>query len=178
MRLEMKILLVCVVGTVGFLIAAAARSSTPDTATWLARSCIGEADWDSPVTTECASLMHIYRKRADMGPLNIRQMTRRYSAAVKPRKSHPNKWVLHLTRECVQPVKWPSGLRWEVYEPWCHRAFEHADAFLRGEVPDPYPEATHFGGPMDPPRPGMIRIPAPGYKNYLYRMRGARRDYI
>jgi len=122
----------------------------PDVGLVLAKSCVGEAGFQSVETGECAAIMHIYRKRAVTGSMeSLYRTARKYSAAVKHRDDHPNRWVLGLNRALKKPRGWSGKLSWERHRPFWERALNHADAFLAGKVEDPAPTALHYGGRMD-----------------------------
>ena len=149
------------------------EASEQNTAKWLARSCIGEANWLSVDgdDSECAALMNIYKKRAIIANRSIYWAVRKYSAAVKNHPGHKQKWVLHINRECIQPNKWPKNLDWGTwYTSQCKKAFNLANSFLRGEVRDPLPLADHYGGSMDAERAhlaGWYRLKTK-YRNRFY----------
>jgi hypothetical protein len=124
----------------------------PDVALWLARSCIGEAKWNCVESTECAGLMHIYLKRSirSNGKYTIYEIVRKYSAATKRRPDHPRKWIFDLDRTKERPARFPKNLNWKwKHKPKWKKTLKHAEAFLRGEIPDPLPEADHYGSKDD-----------------------------
>jgi len=120
-----------------------------DVGLWLARSCVGEAGFASSETGECASILHVYRKRAKLSGKPIYEVARKYSAALKNREDHPNRWVLGLNREMKKPAGWQPRLSWRVHRPWWEIMLELVDDFLSGKVKDPTPTALHYGGRMD-----------------------------
>jgi hypothetical protein len=126
-----------------------AESSEQDVALWLARSCVGEAGWDSYSTGECAALMHVYLKRSRIGNLTLLEATRKYSGATKKRRNHPRKWLFGLDRSDSEPEGWPQHLSWSQYSDQWLNMVDHADAFLDGLVADPMPEADHYGSIYD-----------------------------
>lgn len=130
----------------------------PDVALWLARSCVGEANWDSAKTGECAAILHIYARRARKLDWTILRVVKRYSAAVKRRKSHPRPWVLNLNREATEPRGWPQRLIWKRSQLQWLDILDLADNFLLGLVPDPLPQADHYGGPLDVPKGRMYPL--------------------
>lgn len=166
---------VIIVQLVVFYSVTAGASAVPlsDTAVWLARSCVGEAGFRAHRTGECASIMHIYRKRAaNDTPAAIEHTARKYSAAIRPRVRRGNRWVMHLRRDMQRPDHWPSNIPWDpAYSASWARMLAHADAFLRGEVTDPTPRAMHYGGRMDrlADRAGWRVIRGLNYRNIFYR---------
>lgn len=149
-------------------------------ATWLARSCIGEAGWDASQgeDPECAALFHIYQKRTRWNGWEILRVVRRYSAATEWRKGRHNPWIMHMDRSCSKPKQWPQGLRWRNYKARCLDAFALADRFVVGEVPDPLPLADHYGSSIDhwrAVRAGWKRLKTP-YRNWFYQVTNRRAD--
>ena len=159
--------------------ASAQHQPDPELIKWLARSCIGEAGWDASQgeAPECAALFHIYHKRTQWSPYTIDQVVRKYSAATKWRKGRHNPWIMHMNRDCEKPRKWPRALRWENYQTRCAQAFNLAEAFLAGDVPDPLPNADHYGSPIDHHRvpPTWRRLKTP-YRNWFYEVMNRRAD--
>jgi len=125
-------------------------SQARDVALWLARSCVGEANFDSAETGECAALLHVYAKRARLARKTIYEAVRKYSAAVKPRKNHPRPWVLQLNRNATQPKRWPKyKKKWLSVEYLWLDVLWLCDDFLKGKVTNPVPEADHYGSRVD-----------------------------
>lgn len=125
-------------------------SANADTALLLAQSCAGEAGFDSAETGECDAIMHVYRKRLPHVDVcdSIRCVALRYSAAIKPGVGR--RWVRGLNREGKRPDGWPSErAHWPRYRDRWFALVRRADAFIRGEVFDPLPNAEHYGGAMD-----------------------------
>lgn len=150
-----------------------ASEEEPDVALWLARSCIGEVGWAANETTECYAIWHIYKKHAERAQRPLYEVMREYSGALKKRRTHPNKWVFFIERDADKPVKhWPSKrCKWRpLHRRAVLQVVDMAEAFLRGEIPDPLPDATHFGSAIDPKHPNHRRIETPGdYRNRFYR---------
>lgn len=143
-----------------------------DVAVWLARSCVGEATWGGVETTECAALLHIYAKVSCRTGWTILKSAKKYSAAIKKRPNHPRKWIFGLNRNANKPKKWPRGLKWEpAYGSWLD-ALDMADRFLLGKIPDPVPQAEHFGSKYDMDnarRLGWTNLSTPdGFKNLFW----------
>ena len=121
-----------------------------DAALWLARSCVGEANFDSAETGECAALLHVYAKRARLARVTIYTAVRKYSAAVKPRKTHPRPWVLQLDRNGTKPKKWPGQKKkWSSVESMWFDVLWLCDDFLKGKIANPVPNADHYGSKID-----------------------------
>jgi len=121
-----------------------------DVGLWLARSCVGEANFDSAETGECAALLHVYAKRARITNKTIYEIVRAYSAAVKPRKRHPRPWVLQLNRNGTRPKKWPGQKKkWSSVEHLWFDVLWLCDDFLKGKVSNPVPDADHYGSKID-----------------------------
>lgn len=155
---QKKLLLVaCCIWVLGFLlIAELCRANGPinmrkqkiDVALWLARSCVGEAGWDSVDTGECAAIAHIYHKRSYMLPKRdyFKAMID-YSVAIKPDPRRP--WIRNLNRTDRRPRMLSSNTSWTIHYPKWKKTLEFADRFFSGLIQDPCPECLHFGGVMD-----------------------------
>ena len=146
---ERLIFLTIILMLVAWLFAVQARGADPDPALWIARSCAGEAGLDSASTGECAAIAHIYRKRAEMYGRDTLEIARKYSAAIKPRSGHSRRWVLSLVRTGEKPKNWPQGASWARYRESWLELLDYCDRFVAGEIPDPLPEAVHYGGAVD-----------------------------
>ena len=131
-------------------VARGASADDSDVGLWLARSCVGEGGWESARSGECAAILHVYRKRAELSGRSVLTVAKKYSAAIKRRKNRPNPWVLHLNREGTQPEHWPSKKsKWEKHTSMWTEVLELADSFLLGDVQDPVPDADHYGCKVD-----------------------------
>jgi hypothetical protein len=121
--------------------------------------------------------MHIYRKRAKLSRKSIYEIAKKYSAAIKQRDDHPNRWVLTLRRDGRKPNHWHPKLSWQHHRIWWELMLEHVDDFLAGKVKDPVPSALHYGGRMD-----RYRLPAEDWRrisnlpflNLFYEVRRSR----
>lgn len=154
-----------------------AQETTEDVAIWLARSCIGEAGFESAETGECAALMHIYLKRSLRGKFTLYEIVRKYSAATKKRREHPRKWIFDMSRSFKKPARFPRNLNWKwKHKPQWKRTVRLADDFLLGNVLDPVPEADHYGSIVDEHRAikaGWIFIRTE-FKNQFWAVPGAK----
>jgi len=144
-------------------------SRSDDTgAIWLARSCIGEAGWDAWRTGECAAILHVYRKRAGLGPHTTVEIAHRYSAAIKPRRDKRNRWVRFLRADGKRPEHWPRGSDWEKYRAnWVYTMIL-VELFLAGTASDPLPPAMHYGCAADGVPVGHTAIKT-RFRNKFYR---------
>ena len=155
----------------GLLFAGSAvLANDDDSALWLARSCAGEAGWGSVESGECAAILHVYRKRAEMHGKTALWIAKRYSAAIKRGGHHRNRWVRHLNRDGTKPKHWPEGAKWSRYRQRWLDVLAYVERFEAGQIVDPVPGATHYGSPIDTPRPGMVRIKTP-FRNRFYSVR-------
>jgi len=146
-----------------------------DPALALAASCVGESNWNGYETGECASIMFVYLKISKRTNRTLLDIAHAYSAAIKPRRNHPAPWKLDMNKEGYKPARWPHGINWNNYRLRWFRTLELARAFLRGEVADPTPKATYYGGPNDRPSRSLRRIETPeNYKNYFYELKGVK----
>lgn len=145
-----------------------AQSKEPDIALWLARSCVGEAGFRSGDTGECAAIAHIYKKRGG----HFYTTMRKYSGALKTHSKHTRPWLFDLNRAMRRPDGWPEHLKWSAYIDDWKKTLWVSDQFLAGNIPDPLPDAEHFGGWVDRHRvpKHWVRIPS-GYRNRFYKMR-------
>jgi len=127
-----------------------AATLEPDTALWLARSCVGEAGFNSGGNGECAAILSIYRKRMMPSGLSLYEVARKYSAAIKAswNKKHP--WVFTLGRDLKEPRYWPaSRVPWRNYLNRWREVLVLCDDFVKGRIIDPLPEADHYGCAAD-----------------------------
>jgi hypothetical protein len=152
-RLERALFLLALVLVIVLMIGTMATdadcSEGDDVALWLARSCVGEAGWDSHATDECAALMHVYLKRSAKGNLTLLEATLKYSGATKKRRNHPRKWLFELGRSDREPDSFPAHLNWLVYRDDWLNTLQIADDFLQGKIADPIPQADHYGSIYD-----------------------------
>ncbi len=143
----------CVVGAVG------AQSPTP-VARWdwspqtrldLARSCVGEAGFDSGATGECAAIAHVYARRVELARARGRRMSYRFMvrAYSQPIKTGRRPWVLAL-RDSRRPRGLPRAWPWEerLAGQWAE-VLAAVDAWAAGETVNACPRAEHFGAPSD-----------------------------
>jgi len=142
-----------------------------DVALWVARSCVGEAGFDSGESGECAAIAHIYRKRTKVTQFNLYQVTRRYSAAIKKGPHQKRKWVFYLCRDLKKPKYWSKGLHWPNYRDKWASILKLCDDFIAGKVLDPIPHADHYGGRMDRHRAkkwNWYKLDTPDFKNHFW----------
>lgn len=132
------------------LLVSVGQETDNETALLLARSCVGEAGFDAAERGECAAIWHVYRKRAELLNKPIDKITRKYSAAVKRgRHNAHRKWIFGLDATGRKPRGWSSQLDWNRYRMKWLITLALAEQFLSGSIPDPIPQAQHYGGPMD-----------------------------
>ena len=128
-----------------------ARGKRPDLALWLARSCVGEAGWNSADTGECAAIAWVYHKRSYNFPRRDYFKTMmEYSAAIKPDPRRP--WIRRLTRRGDRPPLLETNIYWGKHQKKWFKVLEVADNFFRGRVTDPCPDCLHYGGHFDKKR--------------------------
>lgn len=178
---KVGLIVVCAWILAWLLVAEVCRASEPagngqrvDLALWLARSCVGESGWDSVETGECAAIAWIYHKRSYMLPgRNYFRAMVEYSAAIKPDQRRP--WLRRLTRKGDRPRLLETNINWSYHRKKWMETLAFADKFFRGLVPDPTPEAMHFGGVFDEYRmdPQIWEPIDTGFKNTFWK----RRDY-
>lgn len=112
---------------------------------WVARSCFGEATWNHH---DCASIFWVYRKRAARAGVDWFGVMRRYSEPLKGKTARSREILTY-------PWGDVPGKSARFNRNWT-KLRELATRLVAGEVPDPCPEAIHFGGRMDVLRPGTI----------------------
>jgi hypothetical protein len=152
---------------------AIASTKKHDVALWLARSCVGEAGWEAYETNECAAIMHVYLKRADIYRQPLYRIVRKYSSAVKNHIKHDRQWIFQLNRKGKRPKQWPKNLSWKKRQPQWKKILHMADLFRDGRIEDPLPSALHYGGKMDTnlnPK-HWTQIKKTGFKNMFYKIR-------
>jgi hypothetical protein len=151
----------------------AANAQETDDGLWAARSCVGEAGFQSWVTGECAAMVWIYKKRANINGLGFYKTMRMYSGAIKKHPGHSRPWVFGLNRDGTKPADWPERLDWTRYRNDWLQTLETADKAISGEIPDPLPGALHYGGYCDRHRFGtnLIRLETE-YRNIYFTVRG------
>lgn len=110
----------------------------------MVRASVAEADWN-PV--DRAANWHSQARNARARGITLKEQLEQFCSAFKVVPTPRLRWVLSLEQSCAEPSGWPEHLRWDRWEPKCHKAFDDAEAFLRGELPDPCPGATLFGSP-------------------------------
>jgi len=157
-----------------------ANQWSPKIRVLLGRSCVGEAGWYSGETQECAMLGNIYAKQAKQQSVYFATAMLKYSYAIKADfgiVKHP--WLDGLHANGKRPRNWPRNLRWSVHRPLWKQILDTIDSWYRGEIPNPIPDADHFGGGMDVPRAELRekwkRLCAP--RNFRNRYYDSRKKY-
>jgi hypothetical protein len=124
------------------------------TRTWAARSCVGEAGFGR--YDECGAILWVIAKKRDEvngtrgdHPVTFLEVLTRYSAALKPHQGHPNPWLFDLNPGMEAPPKaWPR-LSWPRHRALWNSTLAYVEAWAQGKIPDQYPTANEYGGPMD-----------------------------
>lgn len=144
---------------------------TDTTKLWLARSCVGEA-WFNTVD-ECMAIAWVYATRARQQNVSLNRMVRRYSSPLKRDKNNGRIWIFHLALNGQRPKHWPRNLNWKKHQEKWFTLLAALDRWAEGDVPNPVPGANHFGGSMDVPdiRWAKLKVPK-GFKNRFYRSTG------
>lgn len=142
-----------------------------DLALWLARSCVGEAGWNSVESGECAAIAWVYHKRSYMYPRrDYRRAMVDYSAAI--RIGRP--WIRALNRKGDRPPMLETNIHWGAHVKKWQATLDFADTFFKGRIPDPVPEALHYGGRMDrgrlDPRRWIV-MDTPDFRNEFYALK-------
>lgn len=119
----------------------AARAAAPAAPAQLVQAWVSEAGWLAH--REHAIQAHVLARWA-------RQDGKTLRATIEQRVwrfSRPAAWIRQLSPRCEQPAAWPPRLSWARHAPLCRALFARAEAFGRGEVPDPCPAARGWRRP-------------------------------
>jgi len=150
------------------------------TKVWLARSCVGESGFTA--VDECMAIAWIYAKRSHLVRWSLLKMIRRYSAATKPHEVHRRPWLFELTAKAEKPEHWPDSLRWKRHKKAWLNLLSKLDEWKRGGIPDPLPEADHYGSYRDANQSRYVRtwerLDAPGFKNLYFNSRQRQRKPV
>jgi len=144
---------------------------TSTTKLWLARSCVGEA-WFNTVD-ECIAIAWVYATRAKQQQVSLKSMVRSYSSPLKPEKNNGRTWIFYLSLNGNRPKHWPRNLSWEKHKVKWLALIAALDDWAAGNRPNPVPGANHFGGSMDVPDIRWAKLTAPkNFKNSFYKSTG------
>ncbi len=148
-----------------------------DSEPWLARCMMGETSFDN--THEHLAMAWVLEKRWKQArkrfpALTFLQQVRGYCACLSGNRL----WLRHLHPPVggvsLPPKGWPAKAVWGVAAPHWSAALRVAETFR--SMPDPYPQAMHWGGTMDLPCKGCVAIDTGGKTaNTFYRL-GARHE--
>lgn len=77
-------------------------------------------------------------------------------AAPPSRTARRRQWLSELSRTGEAPSAWPNHLRraWPRYRTRFREVYDLVERVVAGEIEDPCPNATFYGGPMDSPPAG------------------------
>lgn len=138
---------------------------TPQARLWLARAMVAEAGFLN--RTDHVALAWVLakrwkrlRERRDPS-LPFVKVVRAYCAGLgdTAARSRRQQWVRELPGDAqTRPKSWPSKYSWKRHRKLWRRVLERADAWARGELADPCPQAVHWGGTMDKPRGRMRAV--------------------
>ena len=121
-------------------------SDAGNDALWLARSCVGEAGFESGETGECAAIHHVYLKRSHIANRRYSKIMHSYSAAIRP--GHGKRWVRNLRADGKNPPGF-GNMDWSLYREQWLGILDTARKLVAGEIEDPLPSALHYGGWVD-----------------------------
>lgn len=78
--------------------------------------------------------------------------------ATPSRTARRRQWLSELSRTGEAPSAWPSHLRraWPRYRTRFREVYDLVERVVAGEIEDPCPNATFYGGPMDSPPTGHV----------------------
>jgi hypothetical protein len=144
---------------------------TPDAKVWLARALVAEAGWSAEDDHAAIMWVLVRRWRILQEPypgIRFTAVVRAYCSALSPRLGRPSPrqaWVRAL--EWGKPPG--EGLR-RFSEAW-RDVQQLVMDWQEGWVPDPCPGAVHWGGSMDVPWLGLVRVSCGSpTANHFYRL--------
>lgn len=147
-----------------------ARDWTQQAKVLTARSCVGEAGFDA--LDECIAIAWVYATRARETKMGYVEVVKRYSAALKSHSAHRRPWINELNLRGDKPDSWPQ-LRWGVHRHLWKRMLSRLDDWAKGTVPNPLPDANHYGSEGDAKRARYVRRwkkldAPPEFKNWFF----------
>jgi hypothetical protein len=162
------------VATYGTILRGYAQDAAPSDALVesLARVCVGESGWDTR-TGDCAAIVHLLGRRAELRGVDTLAMTRAYASAhFELGRLDSRRWTADLTIAAREPRGWPAALDWRRYRERWLAIVDHVRAVLRGEVADPCAGAAeHWGAPGFTARAraaGLVRTPCGPTRNHFW----------
>jgi hypothetical protein len=135
------------------------------TQTLLAAAVVGESGWQR-VTDHDALPWLLYNRWRDAGG-SFEEMILQYCKALTGKRP----WLLELNSQGVRPPLWPANASWARHRDKWLAIHDRIGAWARGEVPNPCPNAVHFGGGMDPRQGRMIPARCAGSVNRFWKLR-------
>ena len=167
---------------------------TPEAHLWLTRSLHAEAGFNVHNKRQeehvalAYILVHRFEKRKAANPReHFVDTIRAYCNGMKKERKvlTPHmKWTRNLPAvqtqldstglsQAVYPVPspryWPTKLRWTNYQEMYANTWLMLDTWVRGQLLNPCPGATIWGGPMDPRPAGLRRLACSNrYRNVMY----------
>ena len=147
-----------------------AREWTQQAKVLTARSCVGEAGFEA--VDECMAIAWVYATRARETKMGYVKIVKRYSAALKAHSMHRRPWIRELNLKGDKPENWPS-LNWRVHRYLWKQLLVRLDEWARGKVPNPIPDANHYGSEGDAKRARYVRRwkkleAPPEFKNWFF----------
>jgi hypothetical protein len=146
-----------------------AHTWTPQARIWLARALVGESGWDNRLDQAAVAWVlakRWERYRPDL--FHFEGMVKAYACPVK--WGAPRPWVRQLPADgWTRPRQWKNSMGpWGAVVLRWQGVLEFVDHWAAGEVPDPIPEANHYGSPTDPALPGCVRVSPKWGANVFY----------
>lgn len=165
--------------------AAHAQASRDDVLA-LARVCVSEGGFRI-ADRECAAIFGVLSRRAARYDMALAAFARVYSSlAFDTARTDRRAYVAHLRPDGHEPARWPSSIApegtgpsraqhapWTAYRRLWLARLESASRILRGEIADPFPTSSHWGGAMDDHRAvraGWIRVDDGSTANHFWRV--------
>lgn len=144
-------------GDVDYRLTAVAQDVDEATVLVVAQSMVAEGDWRA--VDDHAAVAFTLQRLARQRHVSLREHALDYVAAFDSRNKKPRPiWIRNLNLAAVEPEGWPARASWEAHVDLWLAVIERARAFLRGELRNPCPGATDFGGDMDDPPSGLVRV--------------------
>lgn len=134
----------------------------------LAQALVGEADWHAP---DHVAISWVLAKRwqwieeKSPGKMTFEEYVRAYASPLKVKNAR-TEWIQALPWETLPP----EGKLGPFVKHW-DRVRELVEHWADGNIPDPCPQAVHWGGEMDRPGKAMKPVNCGKTLNIFYSQR-------
>jgi hypothetical protein len=132
---------------------------------------VSEADWSTRDHIAIAwVLKRRWESRVEKDPeWTFLDQVKRYCAGMRGKvRASRHVWVRALNPEGIEPEGWPSNAKWGNYKPAWEKVLRLSNAWIKGNVKDPCPSASHWGGAMDPPGKSWKAVNCGPTQNIFY----------